>query len=333
LPLFLTRQIATYRCRYVFVYLIFSLALGACVAITGPHHEPETGHGYFDFETDWNYADPATSEARFRARLTTRQAAAPEYRAELLTQIARAQGLQRHFAPARETLHEAERLLSPQMRRARARVELERGRVLRSSGNPDPARAHFEAALRLSRAIGSDYHAVDAAHMLALVANSPKQALDWNHKALAMALASRDPRTRRWEASLQNNIGWAHYDAGNYGAALAAFEQSRLAYAQQRRTDEERSARWAIAHVFRKQGNTRAALEHQRSLAAELAAKGERDGYVFEEIAECLLTLGRPQEAAPYFRLAYGELSKDPNLAATAKTRLERLKRLGASAP
>lgn len=317
------------RCKHALVYMMLSVALGACVALPASHHKPDNGPGYIDFEADWNYADPAASEARFRARLSTGPAAAPDYRAELLTQLARAQGLQGHFGPARRTLQEAERLLSPQMRRARARVELERGRVLRSSGRPGAARGHFKAALQLARAIGSDYHAVDAAHMLALVADSPKQALDWNHEALARALESRDPRTRRWEASLHNNIGWAHYDAGDYGAALDAFERSRLAYAQQTRAHEERSARWAIAHVLRKQGKTAEALERQRALAAELAAADKRDGYVFEEIAECLHALGRPGEAAPYFRLAYDELSKDTVLAVTGKSRLQRLKRLG----
>lgn len=316
---------------YLFVYLLLSFALSACAATQGVQRESQTEPGYFDFDDDWDYADAAASEARFRERLSAPPATAPEYRAELLSQLARAQGLQRHFDAARETLQEAERLLSPKMRRARARTELERGRVLRSSGNPDAARGHFESALTLSRAAESAYHAVDAAHMLALVAASPREALDWNRKALEMAFASPDPRTRRWQASLYNNIGWAHYDAGDYGAALDAFERSRMAYAQQGRTNEERSARWAIAHVFRKQDRTGEALERQRTLADELAAAGKRDGYVFEEIAECLLALGRPQEAAPYFRRAYDELSRDPNLAATERRRLDRLKRLGAA--
>jgi tetratricopeptide (TPR) repeat protein len=311
------------------VYFL-SVVLSACASVPAAHLESRAGAGYFDFEDDWNYDDPAASESRFRARLSTPPAAAPEYRAELRTQLARAQGLQRHFGEARKTLQEAERGLSPQMHRARVRIELERGRILRSSGNSDAARGHFESALKLAQEMQFDYHAVDAAHMLALVAASPKEALDWNRKALRRALASHDRRTRRWDAALYNNIAWAQHDAGDYGAALDAFERSRSAYARHGRPDEERIARWAIAHVLRKQGRNGEALERQRALAAEFAAADKRGGYVFEEIAECLLALGRPTDAAPYFRLAFDELSQDPNLAATEKVRLERLKRLAA---
>ena len=47
----------------------------------------------------WDYTDPAGSEARFRACLAQTEPGSSAYR-ELLTQIARAQGLQRNFAGA-----------------------------------------------------------------------------------------------------------------------------------------------------------------------------------------------------------------------------------------
>ncbi|MCY3773227.1 MAG: hypothetical protein OXG98_14575 [Gemmatimonadetes bacterium] len=52
-------------------------------------------------------------------------------------------------------------------------------------------------------------------------------------------------------------------------------------------------------------------------------------GYVFEEIARCLLTLERPNEARPYFDRVYQELSKGRWLKENERERLERLRRLG----
>src|SRR6185503_17006841 len=85
-----------------------------------------------DFDALWNYGDPAATEAQFQALLPA-AGAAPAYHAALLTQIARAQGLQRQFDAAHETLDAAERLIASNMTSARIRLLLERGRVYNSA--------------------------------------------------------------------------------------------------------------------------------------------------------------------------------------------------------
>ena len=55
----------------------------------------------------------------------------------------------------------------------------------------------------------------------------------------------------------------------------------------------------------------------------------ERDGFVFEEIGECLLLLNRAEEARRYFFKAYEILSQDTWLAEGEPERLARLKLLG----
>jgi hypothetical protein len=65
-------------------------------------------------------------------------------------------------------------------------------------------------------------------------------------------------------------------------------------------------------------------------LKQEFEALGEKDGYVFEEIGECLFALGRAQEACPFFAEAYEILSMDPSLAGQEPERLARLKSLAA---
>jgi hypothetical protein len=67
----------------------------------------------------------------------------------------------------------------------------------------------------------------------------------------------------------------------------------------------------------------------QQELLREFDALGEQDGYVYEEIAKCLVALERDDEARPYFARAYETLSRDPWLAEAAPARLERLRTLG----
>jgi hypothetical protein len=106
-----------------------------------------------------------------------------------------------------------------------------------------------------------------------------------NRAALAFAGAADDPRARRWAASLLNNIGMAHADAGDFASALTAF---REALDERRRTGsaaEVRVARWMVAWALRNLGRRDQALEIQQALKDELVAAGEADPYVDEELA------------------------------------------------
>lgn len=281
-----------------------------------------------DVDSLWDYGDPAGSEARFRALLSADDSTAR--RLELLTQIARAQGLQRRFDEARHTLDEIEPHLAGAPIRPRVRYWLERGRVLNSSGDPQGARPFFEAALALAAAQPSEvYYAIDAAHMLAIVA-PPDEALAWNLRALAMAEAAQDERARGWRGSLLNNIGWSYHAAGDPAAAFDYLQQA-LGFRQSHGPPaEERIARWCVARVRRDLGETDEALAEQRALLAEYESLGTPSGYVYEELGECLLQLGDSVAARPYFALAHDTLSADPWLVAHEPARLARLGRLAA---
>jgi Flp pilus assembly protein TadD len=89
-----------------------------------------------------------------------------------------------------------------------------------------------------------------------------------------------------------------------------------------------RIARWCVARALRSLGRSAEALEVQQALQAKLARGNATDGYVDEELGECLLALDRGAEAQPYFARAYAELSQDHWLAENEPTRLERLKQL-----
>ncbi len=279
-----------------------------------------------DFDALWDYDNPAETEQKFQQLLPT-ATSEPGYHAELLTQIARCQGLQRQFQAAHRWLDEAEALLSDDHPRARVRYYLERGRALNSAGEPGQALKFFHQALELAEHHNQDFLAVDAAHMIAIA--DPPHAIDWNLKAVALAKDSQDPRARKWLGSLYNNLGWTTYDQEDYATALGFFENALEERQRQGAEDLVRIARWCIAKTQRALGRLEEALQIQRALHLEYEELGETDGYVFEEMGECLLALGKVKEAAAYFRQAHAVLSADAWLRENEPGRLERLAKLG----
>ena len=279
-----------------------------------------------DFDSLWDFNQPEATEKKFREFVPAAEASGDDsYHAELLTQIARTQGLQRKFAEAHGTLDGVETLLRPEFSRAKIRCGLERGRVFNSSGDKPAARPLFLEAWEEAVQAGEDFYAVDAAHMNAIV-EPPEQQMAWNLKAVEIAEKSHDERARNWLGSLYNNIGWTYHDAGQYEQALATFQKALAYREQQGKADTIRIAKWCIGRTLRSLNRIDEALRIQRSLLAE---PGENpDGYVYEELGECLL-IQRSDDAKYYFALAYQALSQDSYLTENEPARLARLKMLG----
>lgn len=225
----------------------------------------------------WDFDDPEASEQRFRAQA---ELAEPDDRLVLMTQVARALGLQEKYDEGHSVLDD----LSPTEDEVAVRIALERGRLFRSEGDPEQARPLFEAAARSAQAAGLEALHVDALHMTALVADPADQLAIGRH-ALAVARASTDQQARDWDASLLNNIGMAHAEAGDFDAALAAFEDALAARERIGDPGRTRVARWMVGWALRNLGRRDEALEVQRSLKAELDAAGLTDPHVDEELA------------------------------------------------
>lgn len=282
-----------------------------------------------NFDKLWDYNNPSGTEAKFRELLPQAKASQDiSYYAQLLTQLARTQGLQRKFDDATATLDTVEGMIEERFATASVRYLLERGRVTNSSGDPKKAKPYFLDAYEIATANNLDYFAIDAIHMLQIV-DPPEEQLKWADLAMKLAEKTTDERAKKWLGPLYNNTGWTYFDLKQYDKALELFEKS-LAYRES--IQDEKGifiARWTIARTYREVGRLDEALTMQQSLEQEIIDKGlDTDGYVYEEIAECLLILMRKSEAKPYFAKAYEILSKDPWLQANEKERLERLKKM-----
>ncbi len=225
----------------------------------------------------WNFNDPVGSEARFRSELAT---ASPVDAAVLQTQIARALGLQERYVDALAVLAAVDSA-EPAVR---VRVLLERGRVLRSSGESEQANQLFRDAVDLADRSGLDELAVDAMHMVALTLAGTDQ-INYTLATLTRAENSSELAARNWVPSILHNLGMAYSDNNQWTLALNTFEQALALRSQTSDAGPHRIARWTVGWTLRNLGQHQQAKVVQRALKAELDAAGLADSYVDAELA------------------------------------------------
>jgi len=181
----------------------------------------------------WDFDDLDASERRLRAQLE--QETSDPGRAEVLTQLARVEGLRGNFAQCAQVLDKAEPLAASNAV-ANVRLELERGRMFRSRGDPEAAFPLFQDAFARAAEAGEHYLAGDAAHMCAISVDDRALQQEWTQRGL-------DEGDPYWAGPLYNNLGWSYFEAGDFTRALDLFElalEARL-----RDPDNQQAIEWA----------------------------------------------------------------------------------------
>lgn len=268
----------------------------------------------------WDFGELDASERRLTEQLA-RETDDPG-RAEVLTQLARVEGLRGDFAAAERLLGDAEALAGTDAL-ARLRIDLERGRALRSSGHEPESFLLFEAAYAAALAQGEDFIAADAAHMAALV--DPRGIAPWTE--CGIELGRRSEEASYWLGPLLNNLGWAHFDSGEHERALAVFEEALEA---RERDPQNRQAieiaRYAVARALRALGRPAEGLPLLERAAGWARREGKPDGWFHEELAETYAALRRDDEAREQARLALPLLeADDPSFGGDRAARLRSL--------
>jgi tetratricopeptide (TPR) repeat protein len=277
----------------------------------------------------WDFDDLDSTERRFRELVAAEPSAGS--RAEILTQLARVQGLRGEFAEGDRLVDEAETLAGSDTA-ARVRIDLERGRLRRSSGDEKVALPLFESAFRTAVAAGELALAVDAAHMAAVAAPDREALLAWTQTGIELAESVSDPSVRNWLGPLLNNLGWEHYESGEYEPALDAFKRA-LGVRKQDPTNRSaiEIARYAVAKTLRALGRPAEAAPLLEQAVAWADGEGTPDGWFHEELAESYAGLGRAADAAEQARRALALLPEaDPSFEEDGD-RANRLRRLAAS--
>ena len=244
----------------------------------------------------WDFTDLDASELRLRAPLD--EEASASGRAEVLTQLARIAGLHGRFDEATSLLAEAE-ALADASEVARARILLERGRVLRLSGDLAAALPLFEKAFETALAAGQEFIAGDAAHMAALAGDM----IAWTERGLE--LARRSPAAAYCVGTLLNNLGWWHAQRGEHAQSLAAYRGSLEAYERHARYPYLRqAARVGVARALRTLARPEEAIPLLEQAVAWAQAAGHPDRGFHQELAAAYADLGRAEDAAEQERLS-----------------------------
>jgi tetratricopeptide (TPR) repeat protein len=247
-------------------------------------------HAALDLDALWDFRDPARSEKRFQDALAKAEG---DDALILRTQIARTHGLRRDFERARAVLRDVEPALERAGAEARIRHALELGRSHASATHrPDEltdehratARGAYQRALDLAREHRRDALAIDAIHMFAFVDTAPVDQLKWGREALVVAQRSSQPAAQRWEASIQNNVGYALHQLGRYDEALTHLRAAIPLREAQGKPQGVRTAWWMVAHTLRALKRSDEALAIQQRLERENDAASTPDEYVFEEL-------------------------------------------------
>src|SRR5256712_4587228 len=175
-----------------------------------------------DLDSLWDYEHPGPTEKKFRELLPSAVDSLDiSYLAELLTQIARAEAMQRKFQEAEKTLDRVEKALAKADQKVSVRYVLERGRVLSLSGKAREAQPRFQEAFNLALMLKMDLHAIDAASMMAIA--EAEKALKWNAKASDLAVKSADVKANKASGPLCGSIGWNYFERKEYQEALFMF--------------------------------------------------------------------------------------------------------------
>jgi tetratricopeptide (TPR) repeat protein len=214
----------------------------------------------------WDFEDLDSSERRFREQLE--RETSDTGRGELLTQLARVQSLRGDFDASARLLDEAAPLAGSDAV-ANVRLELERGRMFRSSGNVEAAYPLFVSAFSRALEAGDRYLAGDAAHMCAIATEDRKLQEEWTRRGL-------DDGEPYWAGPLLNNLGWAYFDDGDYERALELF---RRALAARERDPQNVAgiawAQYAVGQTLRMLGRAHEAVPLLENAAAALPADEE----------------------------------------------------------
>jgi tetratricopeptide (TPR) repeat protein len=251
----------------------------------------------------WDFSDLAASAERFRLAVNDENRPAAD-RIELATQLARAFGLLGRFTEADAVLDAALAAVgapvedhapavagdsaavvgtavpAPTNERLLARIALERGRLRVNAERPAEGVPFFTLAARHAAAAGSQFLALDALHVLALVDAGHEE--EWAADGLALLETVTDARVRRWGVALHNNLAWHLHDSGRPEEALAHFELAVATADSVGTSDQRFIGRWALGRCLRTLGRT----DEARAIQERLAAERPDDEFVRTELAE-----------------------------------------------
>lgn len=228
---------------------------------------------------------------------------------EALSQMARMNLILGHKEEGEKLLTQAKERVSDSDPMGWSRYLGVKGRFEWKSDDLPSARKTFEEMLDYCNANSLWGRAVDAAHMLAIVAESYEDQIKWSQKGIEAAEASDN---ESWLGPLWNNLAATYYDMKQYDSALTCYKTSREYHWRFSGETAKLFADYHIGMTYRLLGQYDEAQKWLRPVLAwaERLENNSAIGQACEDLGECEIAQGNKADGLAYLKRARDEYQK-----------------------
>ena len=152
--------------------------------------------------------------------------------------------------------------------------------------------------------------AVDAAHMIAIVAETPKDQIMWNYKGIE---AAEKTDQEQWLGPLWNNLGTIYYDQGQNDSALTCFLKAREYHWRHSGETGKLFADYHVGMTYRKLGQFEEAGKWLRPVLAWAERLNDHSaiGQACEDLGEVYIGLGKKSDGLKLLKRARDEYKRE----------------------
>lgn len=210
---------------------------------------------------------------------------------EALAQIARMHLILDKKEEGRQWLEKAQGLAAESEPMGWSRLLGVRGRFEWKDNDLAAAKKTFYDMYVFCNTNGLFSRAVDAAHMIAIVAQSPEEQMEWGRRGIEAAEAGG---VERWLGPLWNNLAGTYYDMKEYDSALACYLKAREYHWHYSDETAKLFADYHVGMTYRLVGKLNEAEHWLRPVLAwaERLNNHSAIGQALEDLAEIQITRG-----------------------------------------
>lgn len=151
--------------------------------------------------------------------------------------------------------------------------------------------------------------AVDAIHMLAIVAEKPQEQIEWHRRGIEMAEAND---VQRWLGPLWNNLAGTYYDMNQFDSALSCYLKAREYHWRHSGEIGKLFADYHVGMTYRRLGKYEEAAQWLRPVLAwaERLDHHSALGQACQDLGEVQIATGNPAEGVALLKRAKEQYRK-----------------------
>lgn len=229
---------------------------------------------------------------------------------EALAQVARMNLLLNRPEDARAALERAGARASDNDPMGWSRYLGVRGRFEWQEGDLKTARQTFDDMYVFCNTNGLYSRAIDAAHMIAIVAETPEEQIEWGRKGIEAAEAGDH---ESWLGPLWNNLAATYYDVQQYDSALECYLKAREYHWRFSGETAKLFADYHVGMAYRYLGQFDEAGKWLRPVLAwaERIENHGATGQALEDLGEMEIAQGRRADGLAMLKRAREEYKKE----------------------